>query len=105
MDFTVDHRILGVHRNEYRLGCPDVTFVRWTCNYRTRCRFVPGESPRAKRRKPMPTNIELKARVPDLAFARRVAVELATVPARILNQTDTYFHASSGRLKLREFGD
>jgi adenylate cyclase, class 2 len=50
----------------------------------------------------MPRNIELKARLRDLPAARRTAAELATEPTWVEHQIDTYFHCSSGRLKLRE---
>jgi predicted adenylyl cyclase CyaB len=47
-------------------------------------------------------NIELKARLPDLAAARRIAEQVATANLGIQRQTDTYFRCSQGRLKLRE---
>ena len=47
-------------------------------------------------------NIELKARLPDLNAAREIAVRLATANLGIEEQTDTYFHCPSGRMKLRE---
>jgi adenylate cyclase class 2 len=47
-------------------------------------------------------NIEIKARVADLDHAREVARRLATDHLGVLQQTDTYFHCPSGRLKLRE---
>jgi adenylate cyclase class 2 len=47
-------------------------------------------------------NIELKARLHDLAAARNVAQRLATASLGIQQQTDTYFHCRRGRLKLRE---
>jgi adenylate cyclase, class 2 len=47
-------------------------------------------------------NIELKARVHDLAAARHNAELVATAHLGIQRQTDTYFHCSNGRLKLRE---
>jgi adenylate cyclase, class 2 len=50
----------------------------------------------------MARNIELKARLRDLPAARRTAAELATEPTWVEHQVDTYFHSSSGRLKLRE---
>jgi predicted adenylyl cyclase CyaB len=49
-------------------------------------------------------NIELKARLRDLAAAREVARRLATASLGIQQQTDTYFHCYHGRLKLREIG-
>jgi predicted adenylyl cyclase CyaB len=47
-------------------------------------------------------NIELKARIADIAAARRTAVSLATEYVGIERQIDTYFHCRNGRLKLRE---
>jgi predicted adenylyl cyclase CyaB len=47
-------------------------------------------------------NIELKARLRDLAAARRTAVALATAEPMLQEQVDTYFHCRAGRLKLRE---
>jgi adenylate cyclase, class 2 len=47
-------------------------------------------------------NIELKARLHDLAPAREVAQQLATASLGVQHQTDTYFHCRRGRLKLRE---
>ena len=47
-------------------------------------------------------NIELKARLPDLAAARLIAQRLATRLVGVEEQTDTYFHCRHGRLKLRE---
>jgi predicted adenylyl cyclase CyaB len=47
-------------------------------------------------------NIELKARLEDLATARLIAKGLATADLGHLHQVDTYFHVPHGRLKLRE---
>ncbi len=47
-------------------------------------------------------NIELKSKCPDLALARDAALRLGAREAGVLEQTDTYFHCTSGRLKLRE---
>jgi predicted adenylyl cyclase CyaB len=47
-------------------------------------------------------NIELKSKCPDLARAREAALRLGARDAGVLEQTDTYFHCSTGRLKLRE---
>jgi predicted adenylyl cyclase CyaB len=47
-------------------------------------------------------NIELKARVRDLAAARAIAHDIATSYLGTMSQVDTYFHCSHGRLKLRE---
>ena len=47
-------------------------------------------------------NIELKARLHDLAYARALAERIATQHLGVQEQTDTYFHCRQGRLKLRE---
>jgi adenylate cyclase, class 2 len=47
-------------------------------------------------------NIELKVRCPDLDAARRLVQTLRPRQSPRQVQTDTYFHASRGRLKLRE---
>jgi len=50
----------------------------------------------------MPQNIELKARLADIDFARQAARNAGATEHGVLIQTDTYFRASRGRLKLRE---
>ncbi len=50
----------------------------------------------------MPRNLELKARLADIAAARTIAVGLATETLGVQRQVDTYFHCPHGRLKLRE---
>lgn len=52
----------------------------------------------------MPANVEIKARLRDVAETRRRAAALADGPARELRQDDTFFPAARGRLKLRTFG-
>lgn len=47
-------------------------------------------------------NLELKARLADLAAARQAAILVATDRLGVQHQLDTYFHCSQGRLKLRE---
>ena len=47
-------------------------------------------------------NIEIKARLGDLAAARHVAAGIATGRLGVQEQVDTYFHCRQGRLKLRE---
>jgi predicted adenylyl cyclase CyaB len=47
-------------------------------------------------------NIELKARLRDIAAARRVAEALATSRLGTQHQVDTYFPVPRGRLKLRQ---
>jgi predicted adenylyl cyclase CyaB len=49
----------------------------------------------------MPTNIEIKARVHDLAELRRRAEALSDTPVQVIPQEDTFFHTPKGRLKLR----
>lgn len=50
----------------------------------------------------MPRNIEIKARVADLAAARRAAVSLGAVAHEVEEQTDRYYALDGGRrLKLR----
>jgi adenylate cyclase class 2 len=47
-------------------------------------------------------NIELKARLADLAAARVIAKSVATERLGVEHQIDTYFHCPHGRLKLRQ---
>ncbi len=47
-------------------------------------------------------NIELKARLADMAQARKIALRLATACPGMEDQTDTYFQSRQGRMKLRE---
>ena len=47
-------------------------------------------------------NIELKARLRDMAAARAVAESLADKPVELQTQIDTYFNCPQGRLKFRE---
>jgi adenylate cyclase class IV len=48
----------------------------------------------------MPTNIEIKARVHDMAALRSRAEGLSDTPVQIIPQEDTFFHIPKGRLKL-----
>jgi adenylate cyclase class 2 len=50
----------------------------------------------------MKRNIELKAHCSDLAAAREAARAIGAERAGVLEQRDTYFVATHGRLKLRE---
>ncbi len=52
----------------------------------------------------MPRNVEIKARVKNLAAMRAVAERLAGASATVLQQEDTFFHVPAGRLKLRMLG-
>lgn len=49
----------------------------------------------------MPGNIEIKARVDDMAALRRRAEGLADSSPRVIRQSDTFFECPNGRLKLR----
>ena len=51
----------------------------------------------------MPTNVEIKARIRDWQRAQQIAGQLADQPPQIIEQLDTFFVCSTGRLKLREF--
>lgn len=52
----------------------------------------------------MARNVELKARIASRDAARQIAQQIATQQLGTFRQTDTYFHTSRGRLKLREMG-
>ena len=53
----------------------------------------------------MPRNVEIKARAADPGRLRALALALADGPPVVIEQTDTFFAAGSGRLKLRVFTD
>ncbi|MFC1483975.1 class IV adenylate cyclase [Candidatus Neomarinimicrobiota bacterium] len=53
----------------------------------------------------MARNVEIKARIEDLATTRQLVAEVAGAEPEILSQVDTYFNVETGRLKLREFSD
>ncbi len=53
----------------------------------------------------MSRNIEIKARVANLESIRARAAALASGPAQIIDQTDTFFVVARGRLKVRAFAD
>jgi len=53
----------------------------------------------------MARNIEIKARVDDLAAVQDLAEALADGPAETFTQDDTFFAVPAGRLKLRVFAD
>lgn len=59
--------------------------------------MIPGR-PNAQAR----ANVEIKARCPDPAAARRAAASVATERVGLDRQVDTYFRTREGRLKLRE---
>ena len=50
-------------------------------------------------------NIEVKARYPDLDRARDVCRRIEARFEGVLNQVDTYFHAATGRRKLRQINN
>ena len=50
----------------------------------------------------MPKNLEIKAKIPDKEMAIEIAKTLSSNYSHELQQTDTYFITSNGRLKLRE---
>ncbi len=49
----------------------------------------------------MGANVEIKARIRDLARTRRLVAELGSAPAETIVQEDIFFHSDSGRIKLR----
>nr|KAG5692346.1 hypothetical protein BaRGS_033211 [Batillaria attramentaria] len=49
----------------------------------------------------MPTNVEIKARVTDIANLRKRAAQLSGTDGQTLEQEDTFFNCHNGRLKLR----
>jgi predicted adenylyl cyclase CyaB len=51
----------------------------------------------------MPSNVEIKARIADLATIANLAASLSAAPPQTLVQRDTFFRCATGRLKLREF--
>lgn len=53
----------------------------------------------------MSRNVEIKAKVGDLAAVQAIAEQLADEGPVTLEQEDTFFHCPQGRLKLRRFGD
>ncbi len=53
----------------------------------------------------MARNVEIKARVADLAALERAVARLADSGPSFIAQDDTFFHCAHGRLKLREFAD
>jgi predicted adenylyl cyclase CyaB len=53
----------------------------------------------------MPRNIEIKARIPSMETIQTAAASIATEGPIDLQQDDTFFRCSDGRLKLREFAD
>ncbi|RZS54731.1 putative adenylyl cyclase CyaB [Sphaerotilus mobilis] len=52
----------------------------------------------------MPSNIEIKARLPSLAAVEPLVAAVANEGPVVLLQDDTFFACANGRLKLRAFG-
>ncbi len=50
----------------------------------------------------MARNVEIKARLRDLETTRRLVERIADGPGQTVEQGDTFFRVSEGRLKLRE---
>ena len=50
----------------------------------------------------MPSNVEIKARVADLPMVASLVAAMTETPPQTLQQRDTFFGCSTGRLKLRE---
>ncbi len=48
-------------------------------------------------------NVEIKARISDFGEIGNIASEIAGGAPEVLNQVDTYFNVSRGRLKLRQY--
>ncbi|HEX8202293.1 MAG TPA: class IV adenylate cyclase [Isosphaeraceae bacterium] len=53
----------------------------------------------------MPTNIEIKARAPDLRRLQTAVEAVSETRAEIRDQEDVFFKVPTGRLKLRILGD
>ncbi len=52
----------------------------------------------------MPSNVEVKARVPDVEKFADAVIKCIPWRGRVIRQRDTFFKVPNGRLKLREFG-
>ncbi len=52
----------------------------------------------------MPRNVEIKARVDDIAALRRRAEALSDTAVKVIEQRDTFYVVPRGRLKLRVLG-
>lgn len=50
----------------------------------------------------MSTMVEMKARIEDLNATRELLLKLNALQKEVIDQKDTYFDVTSGRLKLRE---
>lgn len=49
----------------------------------------------------MPSNVEIKANIPDVAVFKQKAAKLSGTEGTVLEQEDTFFKCNNGRLKLR----
>ena len=49
----------------------------------------------------MPRNVEIKAKVENLEELKKLAAELSKSSGDLLEQQDTFFQSTHGRLKLR----
>ncbi|XP_037966394.2 uncharacterized protein LOC119691909 isoform X1 [Plutella xylostella] len=50
-------------------------------------------------------NVEIKAKVHDIDGIIKSATELSGGPGSVINQDDTFYNVTSGRLKMRFYGD
>lgn len=80
--------------------CSDLSAGRKKSRSRVRRTTSVVESDR--KASPRLRNVEIKARVLDFIESGRTASEIAGEAPQVLNQVDTYFNVSRGRLKLRE---
>ena len=53
----------------------------------------------------MPRNIEIKARMKDRVAVEARLAELQLTCDQVIQQHDTFYHSTQGRLKLRRFAD
>jgi len=76
----------------------DASHARWQSDIGYSCLIPRGSVT------PMPTNIEIKARLADLPKTTALVVPLSDTPPQTLRQRDTFFWCAHGRLNLREMG-
>jgi len=53
----------------------------------------------------MATNIEIKAKIRDFDQLKQRVEQISDTPVEVIFQTDTFYHTSTGRLKLRQLAD
>jgi predicted adenylyl cyclase CyaB len=53
----------------------------------------------------MATNIEIKAKVKNFNQLKERVKQISDTPVEVISQTDTFFHTTKGRLKLRQLAD